>query len=197
MLDVLGEIIGAGVSEAATALSSLVGERVQLHTPEVVVVPAHEIEALVGGGVGSFRVFISQEFQGAITGKAVLVYTNDNALSVVRVFEQPGPTTTASLSEVARALLQEVGNVILGSSVFAIADVMAARLNLTVPSVKIETPAGYLSQTFRELEPQDRAALVPTTLTVGPLRVEGLLVLILGLADLEAVVRAAEERRSR
>ncbi|MGV8950695.1 MAG: chemotaxis protein CheC, partial [Cypionkella sp.] len=110
--DALTELVNIGVSRAAASLRKMVGKQVLLSVPSVEVVTKEAAAALIGQRESDDLVAIRQQFDGAFSGKALLIFPEDNSLELVRVIvgDEVDDAEVAQLKDEA---LAETGNVIL------------------------------------------------------------------------------------
>jgi chemotaxis protein CheC len=123
-LDALNEIGNIGSGNAATALSQLLGARVQMSLPRTAVCTLEEACAALShdGGVG---IGVEVEFSGGLAGTMMLTLTEDSALELVSQFAMlSGKGLEDSM---VHSALMEVGNIISCSFVTALSDFLSAQ----------------------------------------------------------------------
>lgn len=132
--DALTELVNIGVSRAAASLRKMVGKQVLLSVPSVEVVTKEAAAALIGQRESDDLVAIRQEFGGAFSGKALLIFPEDNSLELVRaiVGDEVDAAEIASLKDEA---LAETGNVILNGCLGTIANMLNQSLQMSLPRV--------------------------------------------------------------
>ncbi|MDB5623938.1 MAG: chemotaxis protein CheX [Devosia sp.] len=132
--DALTELVNIGVSRAAASLRKMVGKQVLLSVPSVEVVTQTAAAALIGQRESDNLVAILQEFGGAFSGKALLIFPEDNSLELVRaiVGDEVDAAEVASLKDEA---LAETGNVILNGCLGTIANMLNHSLQMSLPKV--------------------------------------------------------------
>ena len=132
--DALTELVNIGVSRAAASLRKMVGKQVLLSVPSVEVVTRDAAAALIGQRESDDLVAIRQEFGGAFSGKALLIFPEDNSLELVRAIigDQLNDAEVASLKDEA---LAETGNVILNGCLGTIANMLNQSLQMSLPKV--------------------------------------------------------------
>ena len=132
--DALTELVNIGVSRAAASLRKMVGKQVLLSVPSVEVVTQNAAAALIGQRESNDLVAIRQEFGGAFSGKALLIFPEENSLELVRaiVGDELELAEVASLKDEA---LAETGNVILNGCLGTIANMLNQSLQMSLPKV--------------------------------------------------------------
>jgi chemotaxis protein CheC len=132
--DALTELVNIGVSRAAAALRLMVGEEVLLSVPSIDVVSHRTAVALIGEREGDELVAVRQDFSGAFSGRALLIFPQANSLELVRavVGDEMSPEDVAAMEEEA---LAETGNVILNGCLATMANMLHRSLGMSLPEV--------------------------------------------------------------
>jgi chemotaxis protein CheC len=132
--DALTELVNIGVSRAAASLRKMVNKQVLLSVPSVEVVSPAAAAALIGQRESDDLVAIRQEFAGAFSGQALLIFPEDNSLELVRaiVGDEADAAEVASLKDEA---LAETGNVILNGCLGTIVNMLNQSLQMSLPKV--------------------------------------------------------------
>ena len=192
-IDILTEVINIGVGEAAEALSELVEDRVELTVPELKTMAISDCPAYLEDEVDSWGVFTSQLFDGDVKGRALLVLSEACSLDLVSVLAA-GEPRTLSLTETAKATLQEVGNIILDSCLSVFGNMLDTRLSLAVPGVTVATSREFFGNVAEEFEDLEMAIVVKSELSLAQHQVRGVIFVLLSFNDFELVVQQAEQR---
>jgi chemotaxis protein CheC len=191
--DVLNEVINIGFGEAADALSELIDSKVLLSVPELAILDLKELSAFVQRQISEWGVYIAQDFDGQINGRTLLVYSEEGSLDLVTALLGE-ELRTVRLTEVAKATLQELGNIILGSCMSVFGDLLDARLRYTIPQVSVECSTDYFTHLIAESAELGRVIAVKSTLEVSDRQIEGLVVVVLSFTDFETIVKRAKEQ---
>jgi chemotaxis protein CheC len=132
--DALTELVNIGVSRAAASLRKMVNRQVLLSVPSVEVVSPAAAAALIGQRESDDLVAIRQEFGGAFSGQALLIFPEDNSLELVRAIlgDEVEAAEVASLKDEA---LAETGNVILNGCLGTIVNMLNQSLQMSLPKV--------------------------------------------------------------
>jgi chemotaxis protein CheC len=130
-IDAVAEILNIGVGRAASSLSQMVKEEIQLSVPHAEVlygVAALEHLALKGDRMVAVR----EEFSGLISGAAALLFPQSRSLDLVRMVldEDLSPEEVAELEQEA---LVEIGNIILNGCLSSIADALTGEIETSIP----------------------------------------------------------------
>jgi flagellar motor switch protein FliN len=132
-IDTIGEIGNICMSSAATALSTLLGRRVQITTPAVDEVDDDEVRR----HFASPAVVVVIEYTEGLDGRNVFILTQRDA-SVVADLMMGGEGTPADeLTELHASAIGEAMNQMMGSASTAMAEMAGRRVDISAPSVAI------------------------------------------------------------
>jgi len=132
--DALTEIVNIGVSRAAANLRKMVGDQVSLSVPSIEVVTQRRAARLISEREISQLVAIRQDFTGAFSGRALLIFPETNSLELVRAVTG-GELTAEEVLEMEHEALAETGNVILNSCLATMANMLRRSLTMAIPEV--------------------------------------------------------------
>jgi chemotaxis protein CheC len=132
--DALTELANIGVSRAAANLRKMAGEQVLLSVPSVEVVTRTAAAALIGERETDKLIAVRQDFSGAFSGRALLIFPQANSLELLRAVlgGDIGADELAALEEEA---LAETGNIILNGCLATIANILQQSLSMSLPEV--------------------------------------------------------------
>jgi chemotaxis protein CheC len=132
--DALTELVNIGVSRAAASLRKMVGRQVLLSVPSAEVVTRRTAANLIGQREAEPLVAVRQDFSGAFSGRALLIFPEGRSLELVRavVGEAMGEAEMRGLEDEA---LAETGNVILNGCLATMANMLRQSLTMALPEV--------------------------------------------------------------
>ncbi len=132
--DALTELVNIGVSRAAASLRSMVGRQVLLAVPSIEIVGSREASALISEREAGDLVAVRQDFAGAFSGRAMLVFPQANSLELARavIGDAASDSEAAEMEEEA---LAETGNIILNNCLGSMANMLRQSLSMTLPKV--------------------------------------------------------------
>ena len=161
-LDLLREVSNIGSGHAATALSQLLNRRILLNVPRVQVLPIAQVPDVVGGPETPvaglyFRIF------GQASGGILILLPQDSALSLVRDVMKQEIAVGPSLRDIEASALKEVGNILAGSYLNAIAQMLGLVLLPSVPGLALDMAGAVLDTLLIELSSQGDTALLIET----------------------------------
>lgn len=143
-LDALREIGNIGSGNAATALSGFIGKPVNIEVPTVRILDINEAVEVLGGAekiVAGILIRLEDGIQGAMLSIQDLEVINLmlEGLFGMRVenFEE--------IDEMQFSAISEVGNILMGAYVNAIADMTGMTINLSPPGVSVNMVGGMIT----------------------------------------------------
>lgn len=132
--DALTELVNIGVSRSAAGLRKMVGEHVALSVPSVEVVNRKAAATLIRERESDELIAVLQDFEGAFSGRALLIFPQANSLALVRAV-----TGDELFEEEVEALedeaLAETGNIVLNGCLASMANMLQRPLTMSLPQV--------------------------------------------------------------
>ncbi|MCP4500368.1 MAG: hypothetical protein GY822_10455 [Deltaproteobacteria bacterium] len=135
--DVLKEMFNLGAGNAAAALSEMMSdEEILLSVPEVRFLPLNELVIETKRDGSSQLCGVSQKFDGAISGEAIMLYSEEESLLLVR--RMVGSLVPVEhIKEMESEALAEVGNIVLNACLSAFGDLFEDEITTELPEVTI------------------------------------------------------------
>lgn len=144
-LDVLQEVGNIGAGNAATALSQLLNEKVDMTVPTVKIIPFDDIFTKIG--VEEVVIGVIVRVLGDIPGNILFTLEKEAALKIISKLTGEEQEV---ISELGNSALCEIGNIISSSFMNAIAKLTNLTLMPSVPAVALDMMGAILSTTFIE-----------------------------------------------
>lgn len=144
-LDALKEVGNIGAGNAATALSQLINKKVDMTVPSVNIVPFHEIFDRIGSE--DIVVGVLVRVLGDTPGNILFVFENEIALNIIELLIGKREDF---ISEMGNSVLCEIGNIISGAYMNAIARFTNLLIMPSVPAISNDMLGAILSTTFIE-----------------------------------------------
>ena len=192
-LDIIREVLNIGIGDAAASLSRLVDRRIIIAVPEVRILEIAEVPTFVRAEVPSLGVYISQDFHGHITGRALLFYTRESSSLLLKALTGQEPIS-AALSQTEMATLQEVGNILMVSCMSTIGDMTEDGIRFEIPQVTEEISEAYFANLVAELNTYDKVIVVKNEITVQDVDISGYLFVLLGVKGFSLIEEALVKR---
>lgn len=140
--DALREFGNIGAGHAATALSTLLAERVTMSVTDARLCPFDEIVSVVGGDTTLVAaVFI--RIQGKIPGNMFVLLALPSVEQLLNRLIGHSDSRV-DYTDIELSAIAEVGNILSGAYVTAISDLCGISLNQSVPSVAIDMASAVL-----------------------------------------------------
>jgi chemotaxis protein CheC len=133
-LDALTELVNLGVSNAASSLRELVREEILLSVPKVTVVTRQQAIVNLKEREVKRLVAVHQDFEGDITGRALLIFPEAKSMELVRAIVGSG-LSLEDIMELEQEALAETGNIILNACLATIANNLQRTLKISLPEV--------------------------------------------------------------
>lgn len=138
-LDALRELINIGIGRAASILSTMTSEPLQLTVPEVFIVPSNEISSRLGDMGEQPVADVRQTFRGALSGSADLLFPSESAAALANaVAGDLGGDL--DLDELRVEILSEVGNVVINGVMGSLTNILDSPVDFDIPSYREESP---------------------------------------------------------
>jgi chemotaxis protein CheC len=132
--DALTELVNIGVSRAAVSLRRMVGEQVVLSVPSIELITRDAAAKLIRERESEQLVAVCQDFAGAFSGRALLIFPEGSSISLVKAIAG-GDLVDEDLDLMQEEALAETGNVVLNGCLASMANMLQHRLTLSLPQV--------------------------------------------------------------
>ncbi len=161
-LDALAEIGNIGAGHAATVLSQLLGERINITVPRINILPLACASEIVGGPevvvVGIYlRVF------GDAPSSILFIFPRQAAMQLVDILVGRNPGTTNLLREYEQSALKEIGNILTGAFLYALSTFTGLAMLPSVPAYAMDMAGAILGTVLLEMGTVADHALVIET----------------------------------
>ena len=132
--DALTELSNISMARAASSLRLMIKNEVLLAVPSVEILTSGAASTLVAKPDNAKLVAVRQDFAGAFSGRALLIFPERNSLELVReVVGRELPLE--DIVDLEDEALAETGNIILNSWVATIANLLRSALRMSLPVV--------------------------------------------------------------
>jgi chemotaxis protein CheC len=141
--DALTEVFNIGVGQAASAMSQMVNDRVELSVPSISFTSRAAAALELTHDAGQRICGVSQRFQGTFEADAILMFPENKSLEIVRLMigdDMPIEELTAMEQEA----LTEIGNIILNAQIGTLANVFGSEFSSSLPAFHFGTSSEIL-----------------------------------------------------
>lgn len=180
-LDAMTEVVNIGVGRAAASLSELVGDRIELHVPELRMVTLAEADEINQG-----RISVLQAFAGEISGKALLSFPDSSGRNLAALLAGHTSADDIQSCEVS-GILSEVGNIVLNGVLGSIANVLSGNLEYDVPTFFVDRKLSELIGDMCD-RPSQHVLVADAAMSVHSRKIEGRVLIAFGLGSIETVL---------
>lgn len=143
-MDVLREIGNIGAGNATTAISQMLGARLNMEVPKVQLMEASEL----GGAICDEEetvVGIFLEVLDDINGSMMFLMTTESAHVIVNKLMMRDPSYNEPFDEMDLSALKEIGNIIASSYLTALSTLTNMTIQPSVPYIAVDMAAAILS----------------------------------------------------
>ncbi|MHB8709871.1 MAG: chemotaxis protein CheC [Desulfuromonadales bacterium] len=160
-LDALKEISSIGMGHAATALSQMIGQRINLRVPRVSVTEISAVPDYLGGAE-TLMVGVTLQILGDARGSIMLLFPQESAHHLLRCLLQREERTLV-MSELNVSALKEVGNILASAYLSAIGNLLHKTLIPSVPLLSYDMAGAVVDYVLIELSQGGNLALMVET----------------------------------
>lgn len=177
-IDVLKEVGNIGSGNATTALSSMVGKMIDIEVPQVEVLAFNDaIEAV--GGPEKVIAGILIRINGDIDGMIMFLFEQNLISLIEETFFGEAPPDIFSLNEAQMSALTEMGNIMAGSYVNAIAQLAGMTIDVEVPVMTIDMLGAIMSVPAVEMgEMGDKLLFIDNNMIIDKTSIQSKMLLL-------------------
>jgi len=134
-LDILAESLNLGLGYVIEELAEISGSRIELHVPEVNILPKQDALAFteIMRGAGK-AIFVQQEFTGEIEGEALLFFSEEESLNLLNGLLPDGDEQRVEFAATEEEMLLDLTNVAVSGVIYALSNLLGVRINAELPS---------------------------------------------------------------
>lgn len=149
-LDQLVEITNIGAGNAATALSHMLGKRVEMKVPESFIGNLEDVQRKLGSS-DQIVLAVFLKVYGDLNGALQLIFPPTEALSIVKLLTNRELKDLKGLNAVDQSALGELGNILLGASVTALCRFLGLNIQHTIPDLAVDMLGAIMDTVLTEL----------------------------------------------
>lgn len=132
--DTLGEIGNISFGSSATALSSLLNQKVEITTPTVTVVEKSKLKDEFPHPYAAIEVEYTEGFSGA---NLLVIHQNDAAIIADLMLGGSGLDASSDLGELQLSAVQEAMNQMMGSAATSMSTIFNKKVDISPPSISL------------------------------------------------------------
>ena len=149
-IDVLREIGNIGAGNAATSLAQMLNRQIDMKTPVVRIMDIADVDKAMGGPETPM-VAILVEVLGDIHGIMMFVVGQQFTRNLLQTLLGDAEIDCMYLTDMQKSALSEIGNIMIGAYVSAIASLASLNINVSVPAVTADMIGSLLTVPAAEM----------------------------------------------
>ncbi|MBW1838807.1 MAG: chemotaxis protein CheC [Deltaproteobacteria bacterium] len=189
-LDALREILSIATGNAATSLSTMIGKRVDITVPNVMVEAIEKIPEVLGGREKKCTV-VYFSVSGQVSGSIFLILSSSESLRLANMLTGRKETHTGSLGEMELSALKELGNILSGSYIMVLSQELKLKTRYSIPGLASDMLGAIFDEILAHLFLEaENAVIMESEFIVRGEVSRGHLVLILPLNAVNTIIKA-------
>lgn len=187
-LDALKEIGTIGAGHAASGLSILLNNVVEIAVPKVQLLALKDIVNSLGSADQSVCA-IYLELKGEISGFAMLIFSTENAENLIKIMLGSHKDSLDSFNEYEESALKELGNISTAAYLYALASLTGFKITCSIPFLAVDMLGAVLDQVLAIIaEEVDSAVLIETDFHIRQNKVNGYFLLLPNIEGLQKIL---------
>lgn len=142
--DLLTEIGSIGTGHAATAMAEILGQKITITVPQVQLVSFDQVARQVGGS-GRSLACIYLDVLGELPGTVLVLFNESTASRLLENLIPDEAIDFYKLTQLQQSALKELGNILSGAYLSALADFSRQHMYLSVPRLAVDMVEAMLS----------------------------------------------------
>ena len=189
-IDVLTEVGNIGAGNAMTALSSMIGQMVDIEVPAVNILGFQEAIDYAGGPEKTV-VGIIVPIKDDIEGEILFLLENDIVELVVSTFFGTTDIDLLNLSPEMTSALTELGNIMAASYVNAIAELTGMKIEVEIPMLSVDMLGAIMSVPAAQMgELSDKLLYIDNLMVIDKVSVKSKMMLLPTVESLDKLLRS-------
>ena len=189
-IDVLTEVGNIGAGNAMTALSSMIGQMVDIEVPAVNILGFQEAIDYAGGPEKTV-VGIIVPIKDDIEGEILFLLENDIVELVVSTFFGTSDIDLLNLSPDMTSALTELGNIMAASYVNAIAELTGMKIEVEIPMLSVDMLGAIMSVPAAQMgEISDKLLYIDNLMVIDKVSVKSKMMLLPTVESLDKLLRS-------
>jgi len=133
-LDMLAESLNLGLGHVVEELSEISNSKIELHVPEVSMVPKADALSFTGRLRSAGKaVFVQQQFSGEFSGEALLFFSEEESLKLLNGLLADHEQALIEFAATEEEMLLDLTNVAVSGVVYALSNLLGIRINTELP----------------------------------------------------------------
>jgi len=188
-MDALREVGNIGAGHGATALSQLLGKKINITVPKANILSLNEVPKLVGDP-NTLVAGLTLSILGDATGKIILLFPRDSALHLADMLLKQSIGTSKILTEIGHSAIKEAGNILTGAYLSALNEFLGMLLLISVPTLIFDMAGALLANVTQGMEEATKVICIETKFIDLNEVVGGYFILVPDAISLRAIFQA-------
>ena len=191
-IDALTELVNIGVGQAASSLSELLSERIELSVPRITVCRIEDLDLeLVSLSAEPLDTSIIQEFQGIIAGRAILSFPRSSSLKLGQLLCHMDETPDQFDLDLS-GVLNEVGNIVLNGVMGTISNIIVTELQFSLSRLILDTSISDLVKVESSVKGTEEFVLIADArFQVQKRQIDGSLIIVFQVGGIQSILQAS------
>ncbi|ABR31280.1 chemotaxis protein CheY [Thermosipho melanesiensis] len=165
-LDLLNEIGNIGTGNAATALSMMIGRKVEISVPSTKVVPISNIP-FIFENPEEIVCAVKMKMQEDVEGEILLILNSITVKEITKLLTGIELQDITTLDEFSVSMLKEIGNIMCGSYVTALSGFTNFFINPEPPEIAVDMISAILAEVSLQVsKTEDYILLIETSIEI-------------------------------
>lgn len=168
-LDVLAESLNLGLGHVIDELAEISNSKIQLHVPEVNMVPKTDLMKQVQEREHEHRgisIFVRQEFSGDIDGEALLYFSETESLKLLNALLTEDDASLIKFAATEQEMLLDLTNVAVSGVIYALSQVLGLSLITQLPECEYGKFTSIETQSTMFKDAEDMVLFLTISFTV-------------------------------
>lgn len=166
-LDVLAESLNLGLGHVIDELAEISNSKIQLHVPEVNMVPKTElIQEVEDQEHKGISIFVRQEFSGDIDGEALLYFSENESLKLLNALLKDEDANLIKFAATEQEMLLDLTNVAVSGVIYALSQVLGLSLITQLPECEYGKFTSIETQSTMFRDAEDMVLFLTISFTV-------------------------------
>jgi chemotaxis protein CheC len=188
-IDALKEVGNIGAGHGATALSQLLGKKINITVPHATILSISDVSQLVGDP-NTLVAGLTLSILGDATGKILLLFPRDSALHLADMLLKQPVGSSKILNEMGHSAIKEAGNILTGAYLSALNEFLGMLLLISVPTLVFDMAGALLSTITQGMEDVSKVICIETKFVDAQEVIGGYFILVPDAVSLRAIFQA-------
>lgn len=193
-VDALREISSIAAGNAATSLSVMLGKKVAISVPSIMVEASGKIPEALGGEENIVSV-VYFSVSGQLSGSLLLMLSVSESLRLASILTGQKVDQIERISDMGISAIKELGNITIGTYLRALGQALKLRITHSIPGFASDMLGALLDGTLAEFSlKSEHVVMAENTFLVEENTYRGRLIFILEPKSLHIMLKALEAR---